>query len=485
MALDDVYQEGTDRVLLDLAQRPHAMPKPRPSAWGMLKEALTAPAKGVAQGVLQTARNANAAAGAAGVSMIDPREDLDGFRAEQALSRQGAVHADPMLRDAIEWLGPDPVTSTVASQVLQDAARLLTKVAGYAVVGGTPGAIVGTSLDEGATGVLELTDRGVDPSTALKVGAVRGATTAVGIAAPVAGRTLMQSAGIVAVTGPGTFIAEQALAREILERAEYPELAAEHDPFDPVGLAVSTLVPGVIGGAVHVGRARSARRAQGETPPASSASTLAELAEVRDAAHVDFQQQQFAEAMLAARGDIPGSNSHARTFKDATHAMDAGEALRSWELEVAPLRAQSVVDEVASRLKAVDAQLAALRMVEPELVAPTALGPVPGAPAPLPVAAAADPAARAIEPTAGAAHRDVGAEPMAVSPESGQQVSPALQRADRIAGEQPQLPVRMSENEAAAPAADLVAGLSDETRRSRTERRAFEAAVECAIRHGD
>ena len=506
----DIDPLATEQALAERGRRPAVPAPPRISAWAQAGEFLAAPGKGIGQGALQTVRNVNAAAGAAGVSAIDPREDLDGYLAEQALSREGAAMADPVLRRGIEALRPDAQTATTASMILQDAARVLTKAGGYALVGGTPGAIVGTGLDEAGTGALELIDRGVDPTTAAKAGVVRGAVMAASVAAPVAGRTLLQSAGIVAATGPGLFIAEQAITREILERARYRELAAEFDPFDPVGLGVSTLVPAVFGGAVHLRRAARARDEGGGratdapvlpdgpevlTPEASSAESsadsvpsatavarlMADSPEILDAAHVAFRQHAVDDAMLGDRANLPARATHARALDDAVRAMDDGEPVQVSALEVDPVRAQRVADEVATRLRAVDAELAALRSADV---------PLPPAPEPLgtPVAApaAAPAAANPLQGLVDEVREAFGLNRAPRAPDTPADDSPTLRRADRIATERPELPVRLDDDGSPArPAAELVASVSDEARRHRTERRAFAAAVECAIRHGE
>ncbi len=480
---DGLDQQATDRALDYRARNPSPPPPPNVSGWAQVGEILAAPFKGVGQGTLQTARNANAAAGVAGVSAINPREDLDGYLEEQALSREGAALADPLLRRSIDRLKPDAQASTTASLVLQDAFRVLTKAGGYAVLGGAPGAIVGTGADEGVTGYLELRDKGVDPATAAQAGAVRGVATAAGVAAPVAGRTVLQSAGIVAATGPGSFMAEQAITRDILERARYPELAAEHDPFDPVGLGVSILVPAAFGGAVHLGRARAARRAEAEaSPEAHPVEILADSPEVRDAAHVAFQSQAADVAMLGNRADPQVRATHVQALDDAARAMDAGEPVRVLALEVDPVKAQRVAEEVGARLRAVDAELGALRSADVD-ASPAALvgdspliDPAPGtadAP-PGPLQAIVDQVRQVL----------LGIEPRARPSEAPSEGSPTMQRATRIATERPQMPVRMDEGSPPSSAADLVQSMREETQRNRTEKRAFEAAVECFLRTG-
>lgn len=481
---DGLDQQATDKALDYRARNPSPTPPPNVSGWSQVGEILASPFKGVGQGALQTARNVNAAAGVAGVSAIDPREDLDGYLEEQALSREGATVADPLLRRGVDRLKPDVQASTTASLVLQDAFRVLTKTAGYYAAGGTVGAVAGTAADEGLTGYLELRDKGVDPATAAQVGAVRGVATAAGIAAPVAGRTLMQFAGIVATTGPGSFMAEQAITRDILERARYPELAAEHDPFDPVGLGVSILVPAAFGGAVHLSRARAARRAEAEAPPeAHPVEALADTPEVRDAAHVAFQSQAVDVAMLGDRADPQVRATHAQALDDAARALDAGEPVRVSALEVDPLKAQRVVEEVNARLRAVDAELGALRSADVD-ASPTAL--MGDSPLIDPAAGMPDAPSGPLQAIVDQVRQVLGIEPRTRPSEAPSEGSPTMQRATRIATERPQMPVRLDDDGSPArPASEL---LSMERQRNQAERQealtAYEAAIECFLRTG-
>ena len=70
----------------------------------------------------------------------------------------------------------------------------------------------------------------------------RGAGLALA-ALPAAGQTLAGTAGLYLAGGPGGYVAQQALTRQILDGAGYDKLADRYDPLDPVGLALSGLVP--------------------------------------------------------------------------------------------------------------------------------------------------------------------------------------------------------------------------------------------------
>ncbi len=239
-----------------MARNPQAAKPEKPGFWGQAAELLQAPFKGAAQGAGQTARAINRVnpMQAGSSSALSPTEQ-DEYAA-------GCGHhprvAGPGIAPGHRRIQAVPLTSTTASMILQDAGRLLTKAAGYSVMGGPVAAVAGTGLDEAATGFMEFRDQGVDPMTAAKAGAVRGAMTAAGIAIPVVGTTGLKTVGLIAAGGPLSFMAEQATTRAILENANYLELAAEHDAFDPVGLGVSTLVPGLFGMALHRARVRKA-----------------------------------------------------------------------------------------------------------------------------------------------------------------------------------------------------------------------------------
>lgn len=273
------------------------------------------------------------------------------------------------LRNVAASYGPDPVTSTTASTILLDGARILTKAGVYTLAGGLPGAVVGTGVDEAATGYNELRAKGVDPTTAAKAGAVRGAAIAAGVALPVAGRTLAQTAGLVAVGGPGLFVAEQATTRAILEAAEYPALARQYDPTDPVGLGVSLLVPGAVGAAVHRSRAKAgAGAAPSVTPepvqPPPLTELLRSMPELQDAALAAHRSHVVDAHLLADPADLSARKSHAAAMEAAAKAMDEGLPVSVAAVELDPVRAQQAMEQMKARIDTAEAELAPLR--EPE-----------------------------------------------------------------------------------------------------------------------
>lgn len=367
-----MFPAETERALADRALRPSPPPPERTSAWAQLGAIVAAPYTGFAQGVNESLRVANKAyslmPGAGGAAM--------------------GVLRDEQLRSGVEFWRPDAQSATWASSFLHEASRVVSKVAGYGLAAGPAGAIVGTSLDEGATGYLSLRDRGVDPATAAKVGAVKAGTTAVSVAAPVAGRTIAQTAGIVLGAGPGAFVAEQALSRSILEHARYREIASEFDPFDPAGLVLS-LVPGaVVGAGVHAARARRAKASAASTaaapsapaspPPGEPAAAMAEHGDTVAAAHVAYQREVIDAHQLAPAHDLQARATHERALLEARAAMDEARPMELGDLAVDPKRAADLQAEIVRRVQAGDEARAAAAAAELRMLpraAPEALDP--------------------------------------------------------------------------------------------------------------
>lgn len=211
---------------------------------------------------------------------------------------------------------PDPLTTGSASRFVFDATRVLTKAAALGVAGGAGVAAVGTGALEGTIESQNLRDRGVDAMTAAKAGAIRGVSTGIGLALPIAGRTLLETAGLVIAGGPVSFMAEKAAARAVLEHADYQAIAHEYDPFDPAGLALSVAVPGIFGAAVHGARAVGAAR--GRPRPSVSSEEVDAARAVQIAQHVD-------ETRLADPGNAQGAEAHVEALNTARAQIDAGE----------------------------------------------------------------------------------------------------------------------------------------------------------------
>lgn len=274
--IDSMFQEGTDQVLNDRVTRPVAAPAENPSfafsTWNTIK----APVKGVVAGANESVGFASDILGAfgqvqAGIGLqADPTLlfDSDGRREriEQGAAARSQVESGEAfstelgtgLRVRARELMPDAQTSNVAENLLFGLSRFATKAVGYTAAGGPVLGPIATGVDEGMTEADRLKAEGVDIGTRTKVGFAAGLSAAAATALPVAGNTIKQTVGLVAAGGPGAFIAQQAASKSILQNSDYDKIAEQYDPFDPVGLAVSTLVPAGFGAYASRGRVKPA-----------------------------------------------------------------------------------------------------------------------------------------------------------------------------------------------------------------------------------
>jgi hypothetical protein len=485
---DDLFPSETERSLEFRARNPEPPKAPKASIWGQAAELAASPFKGTGQAGLQTLRVANTATPmAVGNPLAMTASEQEDLLQESGITRQSQ---DQALRGSIESLRPDPVTATAASRFLQEGSRVVSKALFYGATGGPAAAIVGTGVDEGITGAQELRDRGVDPATAAKVGVVRGVTMGASVAMPVIGQTALRTAGLVVTAGPGLFIAEQSMSREILERADYPEIAREYDPFDPVGLSLSMAVPGVVGLVMHRARARAAA---GKPDPRSDAlDGLARDSDLVDAALVAHRTETVNAGALGdvSRPDV--SNAHARALDAATQALDEGRPVHLSDVVVDPEIASQRLGDAQQRMAAARAEVQALEPVVPEIPRPE----ISSTPAVRPAPAVEQQA----QAGTGNAFMDRVREVVdtLLPPRNGQAAavptpapetrasSPEVKNAMEIASRQPDLPVRLDDDGSTPQrASDLMDQVRKESQRDSAEaRKAFEAAVQCFIEGG-
>lgn len=336
----NMFPAETERALADRAAHPRLLPAPEPGIWSKAGALVAAPYTGFAQAVNQTLRVAYRA--------TQWRPDVEPLA--KTVDPLANDPIDMALRSGSEYWAENPSTATWASSFLHEGSRILSKVAGYSLVGGVPGAIVGTSADEGATQYLTLRDRGVDQQTAARVAVVHGGATALSVALPVVGRTALQTAALVGVGGPGMFVSEQVLSRKILEQAKYADIATEFDPWDPAGLATS-LVPGaVVGTAVHRSRAQRAKAA-GDDAHSAALKTMAGTPEAVEAAHVQYGQDVIDAHLLAERGDIEARSDHRRAVNAVSKALDEGRPIELGDIRLDEAVAKRALDDVVERLR--------------------------------------------------------------------------------------------------------------------------------------
>lgn len=449
----EMFPGETAAALADRAANPVPLSQPKRSAWADLGDFLAAPFTGASQGVNESLRFFNRLSSSGSARHVDSpvrsRETMR--RAEEAAT----ADIDEGLRRGADFWKPDPMTAGFATNFLHDAGRVVTKFAGYSLLGGAPGAIAGTGLDEGATSYMNLRDQGVDASTAAKVGGVHGAVTAVSAGIAPFGATPLRSALLVGASGPGAFMAESALSREILQSADYPQLAATFDPFDSLGLALS-LVPGAaIATGVHAARSRSAAR--GQTPPPEG--RVPPQPEAVEAAHVQLQRDLIDAGNLGRPGDPAANVAHVQALDEARAAMDTGRRIELPGQVVDEARAAPVMDHLGEQLRAADVP----RLLDEARVDEGRLGTEA-----VPALASAERVDAVQAPT-------TQAEPRA-----------PLQRALAATADRPDLPVRLEDDGSPArPAADIVRTEAQQASREASEAiTATQAAIECFLRLG-
>lgn len=277
MSLDAVYAEGIEQGLQRWARNPGPEPEPGFSVTSFLGAGL----KGVPSAALEVSGSAAdvlsafgtaaaASGGSAGgmFSLPTPEEQKQEAQARERMLKGEAfdMAAGNVLRSKAQEFAADPLTAHKADQVMHGLVRFGAKAA--AAVGGMgPAGAILLGAEEGNTVTQNLRAEGVDTETAAKVGAVQGALAAGGAVMPLAGRTIPQTLGLVGVGGPGSYMAQEALSKEILQAAGYQDQASLHNPFDPLGLALSTVIPGGFG-ALHMrGQFRRAEAVKGGTMP--------------------------------------------------------------------------------------------------------------------------------------------------------------------------------------------------------------------------
>jgi hypothetical protein len=321
--LGDLYQSDTDAALDNLASMPPEKPKPV-SKWN----GWSAPLRGAAAGASEAAgfvadsvkgygqtMAATGTASAGGMFSIPTDAEQRETETQRASIAREGVNTDSNVggsfRNAAHNYRPDPATAHIAERLAFDLTRFVTKAVGYTVAGGgVPGAVM-LGGDEAMTAADDLARQGVDKTTRTKVGALTGAAAMAGVLLPVAAPgSVVKTLGLWAAGGPGAFVAQQSATRALLRDADYKALAEAYDPLDPVGLAVSSLVPaGFAAYALH-----SAARA---TPAQAAPQNVATQAEAVAPALTPDQ----ADAVMTHNLTLAQDVRDATTPQQATAAM--------------------------------------------------------------------------------------------------------------------------------------------------------------------
>lgn len=351
MGLLDSFEAENNAAADDMLRRP-APNLVQPTKFNAWKTTTAAP-RGVAAGANESTGFMADVIGAFGqvLGATDARPGMFGSQTEEQRKQEQAARtkmleqgldfdAGDQFRSAAKMFMPDAETAHTSENIMFGLGRFATKAVGYSVAAGpTVGAgLVG--LDEGLTAADDLKQQGVDLATRTKVGAVAGVAGAAGVLLPVAGKGVAQTVGLVAAGGPGAFVAQQAATRQILEDADYAKLADQYDPFDPVGLAVATLVPAGFGAMAMRGAKIRAKAADVKPPEGvplpEQAPVLPERAkptpEQVDAARVDMLTQHMENSGLYKADDAKAAALHVAAYAKAMEDISAGRRVDVTEL---------------------------------------------------------------------------------------------------------------------------------------------------------
>lgn len=268
--IDSLFQAGTDKVLDDQVQRPNAYQPPEVKfGVGQLAKA---PFQGIASGATKSAAFAADILGAFGdvagsggfngggmFATATPEERKQQEAARDKWINSGPQFSNPVgdeLRQRAKDVMPDPTQTHAAAQVVAGIAEFATQAVTYSAAAGplAPALLAG---DVGMAESDKLKQEGVDLATRTKAGAVAGVAAGASIALPVVGSGVKSTAALVAAGGPGMFVGQNVAERAILANAGYEKIASQYDPLDPVGLALSAIVPAAFGGVALRARAKT------------------------------------------------------------------------------------------------------------------------------------------------------------------------------------------------------------------------------------
>jgi hypothetical protein len=380
VSLLDAYAPDLETAARNTVSRPPQPKAPSFSVWGTVAGV----PRGAAAGVSEVAGSGMDLSGAFGdvlatteasaggmFALQSEQERRESQKAVEKLRTEGLDFRNEIgagYRAAARAVMPDPTTAHGAEVAVAEFARIATKAVGAGIALGPVGGAALSGAEEGFTAADKLAEQGVDPATRTGVGAVTAAVQAATFGLPVAGQTVRGTVGLALAGGPVGFIAQQAAVREILDRADYSKLADQYDPFDPVGLTLSTVLPLGFGAmAMRAGRrAAAADAAAAEAamiaspnPPSARTQVASAVDEALvDAARVVLMRQQSEAARLTPAEDLAGAARHEQALATAVEQMGAGSRVDVADaLDLPPAAVARVVDDAAERLRPVTDEL--------------------------------------------------------------------------------------------------------------------------------
>lgn len=163
------------------------------------------------------------------------------------------------LIDEMKAIRPDPQTTGFLGNIFHGLTSAVSQFAAGAIVGGMPGAAILAGTAQGNMERNRLISEGVDPDTALKVGATTGVATGLGGVTPAAipGSLLKRTtsgAAINTIMG----MTERGASGAILEANGYKDMADQYRVLDWAGIFTDAILGGGFGAIGEGGRARIA-----------------------------------------------------------------------------------------------------------------------------------------------------------------------------------------------------------------------------------
>lgn len=346
MSLESLHAAGIDAAI----QRQIDNPQPAPGASFRFGSFLSSGVRGIPAGLeegIASATDFLSGSGAArAYASLDNSEQGNAASKAQRESAPTDISVGNEIRAKVSEWKPDPVTQHTADQVLFGLTRVAGKATAAIALGGPVAGGAGLAAEETNTQYRDLVERGIDPATALKVAGVQGAVTGATVGIPMVGSTVGRTVALGLGTGPLAYMGQEKLSREILERAGYHDEASLHDPTDPLGLTLSTLLPAIFGG-VHIAGLRGDR--------AKPIGPIARESEVKGAVALTPAEQQISDAFERSAGNL-------KELRDAVAAEKnpANKALLEAELSkqteaAANAVGKHVLDRAAAEREVVDA----------------------------------------------------------------------------------------------------------------------------------
>lgn len=350
--IDTLYQAEINKTLDDQVRRPGALlPVQQPTSaftgfWHGLGGIPGGAALGfgtavdVAQGVALT----EAAQG----MVYDPANRSyrmlpmdDSSRALQATIKSGhtadlftSESGDAFRAVAKDYM-PDAQTTGAAGQILGQGLSFMTQAVTAMSAGGP---VLGPGVIGAAAGMQEsdrLREQGVDQQTRMTAGGVVAAGTAAAMVLPMAGPSALIRFGKGAVGGVASTVLQTEAEKLVLQHAGYDKLASTYDPFDPVNLAINSLVPGLMG--ARFGHATGGEAAP--MPDGISADTSTAAANQRIDNDIEAVNRE-----LSRKGNTP----------EQTQILQAELDKLTSQRQAGPVRAAMAADpglEAAARVK--------------------------------------------------------------------------------------------------------------------------------------